>query len=187
MKGNDVMPQGEFQLARAVNMAARMLFLTLFASTTLLAVVLPQFDDYKVPLYKGTIHTPKWIHRGDSGEARDKLGKLVEEPEINFGGKYFLAVHSCGTGCRYYTLTDLSSGRDLNTMDDFATGDPAPKTRDGHDYLTELFSHPDSRMLIAQYHVELGPENKECRERAFLFEEGKLKPITNTRRACRKV
>jgi hypothetical protein len=164
--------------------ASLLILLTL--SVPLLADVLPQFEDYKVPLYRGTIHPPKWIHHGDSGEWRDRLDKLVEEPEINFAGKYFLAVHSCGTGCRYYTLTDLSTGRELNTMDDFATGDPAPKTRDGHDYLTELFSHPDSKMLVAQYHVELSLENKECRERVFLFEGGKVKPITNTLRACRK-
>ena len=74
----------------------------------------PRFEDYAVAVYTGRIQRPKWIHPGPSGEWRDKLGKLVEPPEINFAGKYFVAVHSCGTSCRYYTMTDLSSGRELN-------------------------------------------------------------------------
>src|SRR5438128_1660159 len=83
---------------------------------------LPRFEEYRVPLYRGAIHRPKWIHHGSTGEWRDRLEKLVDEPEINFAGKYFIAIHSCGTGCAYYTLTDLSSGRDLNLLDDFSTG-----------------------------------------------------------------
>jgi hypothetical protein len=147
---------------------------------------LPRFEDYEVPLYRGAIHPPRWIRHVGGGEWRDDLGKLVEPPEINFAGKYFIAVHSCGTGCRYYTLTDLSSGRDLDMLGMFATAEPPPKTRDGHEYMTVLFSRPDSKVLVAQYRVELGQGGEECRERVFLFEDGKLKPVTNTRRACRE-
>ena len=146
----------------------------------------PRFEDYEVALYGGPTRPPKWVSRGAQGEARDELGKLVDDPHINFAGKYFLVGHSCGTGCRYYTLTDLSSGRDLGVMDIFTTAEPRPKTLDGHDYLTELFTRPGSRMLVAQYHVELSPDREECRERVFLFENGRLRPITKTRRGCRE-
>ena len=148
---------------------------------------LPRFEDYQVPLYRGAIHPPKWIRHAEGDEWRDDIGKLVDPPEVNFAGKYFITLHGCGTGCGYYTLTDLSSGRDLNVLDSFSYGEPSPKTREGHTYTTELFSRPDSRMLVAQYHVESGQENEECRERVFLFEGGRLKPITNTLRACGKL
>lgn len=129
---------------------------------------------------------PKWIRHVRGGTWRDALDKLVIPPEINFAGKYFMAVHSCGTGCRYYTLTDLSTGRELSALEQFTTAEPPPKTRDGHTYLTELFSRPDSSMLVAQYHVDLGDGNEECRERVFLFKGGRLKPTTSTRRMCRE-
>ncbi len=69
---------------------------------------LPRFEDYEVSLHRGKTHLPKWIRRVSEGEWRDDLGKLVESPQVNFAGKYFVAAHSCGTGCRYYTMTDLS-------------------------------------------------------------------------------
>ncbi len=158
----------------------------LTASAPLLAGAFPRFEDYPAEPYRGAIHKPKWIHQGDSGEPRDALDKLVIDTEINFAGKYFICVHSCGTGCRYYTLTDLSTGRDSDLLDMFATAEPTPKTRDGRDYLTELFSRPDSRMLVAQYHVSMYTSKEECRERLFLFDGGRLKPLTATRRACGK-
>ena len=144
----------------------------------------PRFSDYPVPLYQGAIHPPGWIRQGTDGEIRDDLDKLVEPPEINFAGKYFIAVHSCGTSCRYYTLTDLSSGRDLETLSSFASAEPPPRTRDGHTYITILVHRPASRMLVAQYHVELKLGKEECRERVFLFDGQKLKPVTKTRYHC---
>lgn len=146
---------------------------------------LPRFEDYQVPVYRGATRPPKWIrHIGNVW--RDNLGKLVEPPEINFAGKYFIVAHSCGTGCRYYTLTDLSLGRDLKVLGMFTTAEPPPKTRDGQSYLTELFSRPNSKMLVAQYHIELRQSGEECRERVFMFEGVRLKPATRTRRACRE-
>ena len=175
------------QLARPVAVRSCIIFLIILTSfAPLLADTLPQFEAYPAPPYRGVIHRPEWIRRGGSGEWRDDLGKLVDDPEVNFAGRYFICVHSCGTGCRYYTLTDLSSGRDLDLLEMFATAEPTPKTRDGRDYLTELFSHPDSRMLVAQYHIGLYQGEGECRERVFLFDGGKLKPITGTRRGCRE-
>jgi len=123
--------------------------LVLFIGTPLLAQVLPRFEDYAVAPYRGQIHAPKWIRHVGGDEWRDNLGKLVDPPEINFAGKYFIAVHSCGTGYRYYTLTDLSSGRALDVLNDFATTEPPPKTRDGHQYIADLISRANSKMLVA--------------------------------------
>lgn len=173
------------QLKRPEASKLSILFLIILTSAPLLAEALPRFEDYPASPYRGVIHRPKWIRHGSSGEWRDDVGKLVDDPEINFAGRYFICVHICGTGCRYYTLTDLSSGHDLDMLEVFATAEPTPKTRDGREYLTELFSRPDSRMLVAQYHIGL-PQEEECRERIFLFDSGKLKPITGTRRGCRK-
>ncbi len=147
---------------------------------------LPRFEDYEVSSYRGAIRPPKWIHHVGDDEWRDHFGKLVAAPEINFAGKYFIAVHSCGTSCTYYTLTDLSSGRDLDVLDRFSAGGPRQRTREGHEYRTKLFSRPNSTMLVAQYYVALRQGSEECHERAFVFEDGRLKPITRTRRACRE-
>jgi hypothetical protein len=181
------MMKEKFRLTRvAVTRLSTAFLVICFIYAPLLAGDLPRFEDYGAPFYGEAIHPPKWIrHIGGDGW-RDNLGKLVGPPEINFAGKYFIAVHSCGTGCRYYTLTDLSTGSDLDLLKMFAAAEPSPKTRDGRGYITELFSRPDSRVLVAQYHIGLNHGDEECRERVFLFESGKLEPVTNTRRVCRK-
>jgi hypothetical protein len=143
----------------------------------------PRFEDYEIAVYTGTIHRPKWIRRVRGDEWRDNIGKLVEPPEINFAGKYFVAVHSCGTGCRYYTMTDLSSGRELNLLNDFGAAEPPPKTREGYPYVTNLVTRANSKLLVAQYRID-SPRGEECRERAFVFDGDKLTPTTGTRRTC---
>ncbi|HEV8525600.1 MAG TPA: hypothetical protein VGQ71_13975, partial [Terriglobales bacterium] len=108
------MPEEKLQPTPTGAIVLSTLFLVLFVlSTSLRADVLPQFEDYEVPLYRGAIHPPKWIRHVAGDEWRDDLGKTVDPPEVNFAGRYFIAMHSCGTGCRYYTLTDLSSSRDI--------------------------------------------------------------------------
>jgi hypothetical protein len=145
----------------------------------------PRFEDYEVVIYRGTIHGPKWIRRVADDEWRDEVGKLVAPPEINFAGKYFVALHSCGTGCRHYTMTDLSSGKELDLLKDFGAAESPPKTRDGHPYITDLLTRANSRLLVAQFRVE-SPRGEECRERAFILEGVKITPVTNTRRSCTK-
>jgi hypothetical protein len=161
--------------------------LVMFVGLTLPATgqTAPRFEDYEVAIYKGTIHRPAWIRRVANDEWRDELGKLVEPPEINFAGKYFVSVHSCGTGCRYYTMTDLSSGRELNLLKDFGAGEPPPTTREGYPYVTDLVTRANSKLLVAQFRVD-SPRGDECRERVFVFEGEKITPVTNTRRTCTK-
>lgn len=144
---------------------------------------LPRFEDYEVAVYTGSIRLPKWIRQVDSDEWRDELGKLVDPPEVNFAGKYYVSVHSCGTGCRYYTMTDLSSAREFELLRDFGTAEPPPKTREGYPYVTDLVTRANSKLLVAQFRVE-SPGGVECRERAFVLEGEKITPVTNTRRTC---
>ena len=159
------------------------LFVFFSLTPTFSAQSLSRFEDYQVAAYAGTIHQPNWIRHTAAGEWRDNTGKIVETPEVNFAGKLFVVLHSCGTGCRYYTMTDLSSGRELNLLNPFGAAEPPSKTRDGYPYLADLITRANSKMLVAQYHVELrGAE--ECRERTFVFDGDKLTPITGTRRTC---
>jgi hypothetical protein len=171
-----------------MNFFIRTIFLLIICAVSISAQPknLPRFEDYQTPLYKGKIHLPKWITHVSSDQWRDDLGKLSEPPEINFAGKYFVTIHSCGTGCGYYTMTDLSTGRELDLVNIFSFAEPAPKTRDGFEYTTELIYRPNSKMLIVQYNVELKQGKYECRERIFSFKAGKLKPISNTGRECQK-
>lgn len=147
----------------------------------------PRFEDYKVPLYTKELHNPGWITHIRGDEWRDELNKLVSPPEINFAGKYFICAHSCGTGCSYYTLTDLSSGRELEVLDKLKTMGPRQKTRNKDKYFIELMSRPNSKMLVVQYQSELNQRKPECWERVYLFEGERLQPITNIRRRCRKL
>ena len=162
--------------------AVLILLIPLLMAGSLFAQSVIRFEDYQVSVYTGAIHQPKWIQRITEGEWRDDLGKLVEPPEINFAGKYFVARHSCGTGCRYYSLTDLSSGRDLDLLKAFDAVEPPPKTRDGYPYITDLITRANSKLLVAQYHVGLRGET--CRERSFVLDGEKLTPINNTPRTC---
>ena len=168
-------------MKNAITVAVSLMFFSLTPS--LVAQSFSRFEDYEVSVYTGSIHRPKWIRHVGGDEWRDNLGKLVDPPEVNFAGKYFVVVHSCGTGCRYYTMNDLSSGRALDLLKDFGAAEPPPKTRDGYPYVTDLITRANSKLLVAQYHVEL-PNGEECRERSFVLDGEKLTPIVNTRRTC---
>jgi hypothetical protein len=165
------------------SMTVLLIFLSLTLQVT--GQTSARFEEYGVAIYRGTIHRPKWIRRVADDEWRDELGKLVEPPEINFAGKYFVSVHSCGTECRYYTMTDLSSGRELDLLKDFDAVEPQPKTREGYPYITDLVTRANSKLLVGQFHID-SPRGDECRERAFILEGEKIMPVTNTRRSCTK-
>jgi hypothetical protein len=56
---------------------------------------------------------------------------------------------------------------------------------DGREYLTELAGQADSRLLIAQYHIETVTEpTDECRVQAFVLEGETLRPITEVMNGC---
>jgi hypothetical protein len=80
-------------------------------------------------------------------------------------------------------MTNLSTGRDLNVLKDFDSGEPALKTREGYTYVAILVTRANSKLLVAQYRID-SPRGEECRERAFVFNGNQLTAITGTRRTC---
>jgi hypothetical protein len=132
------------------------------------------------------------------GVFKGRLHEIYKSSEINFAGKYFVTFERCGINdCIAYYLFDLTTGKQLFTLDMFLNDYPNTKTNDGYTYTTELIYWPNSRLLVAQYWVE--KEKKivkyrdyeeivvtkyECRERSFILENEKLKPISKTRKLC---
>ena len=107
---------------------------------------------------------------------------------MNFAGEYYLAAHSCGTCCRYYTLNNLRTDGDVTKVRMFDTGDTPPVTKDGHTYVAVLYFKPDSKLLIVQYELDLCTpiENNQCRQRYFIFKDGKFTAISKTFPSCTK-
>lgn len=151
--------------------------------------ILPKFSDYPAEVYSGKLKLPTYYKKmGDVW--RDDMGKMVSSPMINFAGKYHIGIHSCGVGCRYYTLSNLVNGSDSDALDMFSNDADRPqKTSDGRFYITDLIGRAGSVMLVAQYHIEQsGALKEECRERIFyLTDDGrKIKSITKTINRCEK-
>ncbi len=144
-----------------------------------------QFDQYPVEIYKGPMHTPSGLRNID-GSWRDESGKMVAPPEVTFAGEYYLAVHSCGADCRYYQLSNLRTGTDIDEISRFSTGEMPPKTEDGHSYLTILHYQPDSRLIIAEYLLDFdGRDAKEaCRQQYFVLEGDKIRALSQVFRFC---
>ena len=138
------------------------------------------FSEYSVDLYRGDMHISRDISRDHQGVWRDGAGKAIAKPEVNFAGRYYLGVHSCGASCRFYSLTDLSTGADLDALNMFASTDPPPTTRDGYRYVSYLTTKPDSVLLIATYVIDT-PSGTKCRERPFALQELTLVPVARTK------
>jgi hypothetical protein len=164
-------------------------------------------SDFPVEVYKGKLRNPKGFNIDQDGNFwefkvhnKDKnsweFNKMIIKPQINFAGKYFITLHSCGTGCRYYRMHDLTSGKELAALKMFASAEPTPKTKDGWEYITRLHHEKDSNLLVAQFLLEkryfkdeeeLEPVLlQKCRERSYVFdfENEVLKPISKTRYTC---
>jgi hypothetical protein len=151
--------------------------------------MLPKFSDYSVDAYRGPLRIPSY-YKKDGEDWRDDMGKLIAPPAINFAGKYYIGIHSCGADCRYYSISDLADGSESNALDMFSNDGSHPqKTSDGRSYIVNLLSRPTSNMLVAQYHIEQNQTSEqECRERVFLLRgDGKqVKSITGTISFCEK-
>src|ERR1700733_8556543 len=68
------------------------------------------FNKYPVEVYRGHVKIPPEFHKDSEGLWQDESGKPASQPQVNFAGEYYLAVHSCGTCCRYYSLNNLRTG-----------------------------------------------------------------------------
>ncbi|MGF6305770.1 MULTISPECIES: hypothetical protein [Paraburkholderia] len=80
---------------------------------------LPNFSDYSIDVYHGTLKIPTYYKKVDDAW-RDDVGKTVAPIGINFARKYYIGTHSCGASCRYYTLSNLVSGSESNALDMFS-------------------------------------------------------------------
>ncbi len=145
-----------------------------------------QFEQYPANVYHGTLRTPTGLKQDKDGIWYDEGGRLIIAPKITFAGQYYLSAHTCGTGCRYYQLSNLRTGVDISAVSMFNANEPFPKTRDGHPYLTVLHYKSDSRLLIAEYHLDFDDPDKHetCRQRYFVLEDGTLKSISKTFSFC---
>jgi hypothetical protein len=146
----------------------------------------PQFYQFSVGVYRGHIKTPREFHKDTDGLWLDDLGKPASAPRVNFAGEYYLAAHSCGTCCRYYTLSNLRAGGEIRQVSMFDASEPIPTTKDGHTYIPILFFKPDSRLLIVQYEYDLCTpvEHNQCRQRYFVFEDGRFRSLSKTLLPC---
>ncbi|WP_322105193.1 hypothetical protein [Paraburkholderia sp. J41] len=145
-----------------------------------------EFLKYSVDVFKGELKIPDYYKKTADGW-RDDEGKLVDIPHVNFSGKYFIGRHSCGTECVYYTLSDLTTGKDYDYLDMFSSGGDTPTlTRDGRRYLTELLSKANSRLLVAKYHISASTNRgEECRQKEFLLNStGRISPLSTTTTQC---
>jgi hypothetical protein len=145
-----------------------------------------QFEQFPVSVYAGRIHIPHGLHRIGDGEWIGSNGKAATPRRVTFAGEFYLAAISCGTDCRYYQLTDLRTGTDIPGIRMFAGAEPLPVTIDGHPYLTILYFKPDSRLLIAEYHLDPDQPGKTetCRRSYFTFEKSKIRAISKTFSNC---
>ncbi|MDR2152337.1 MAG: hypothetical protein LBO72_05920 [Helicobacteraceae bacterium] len=162
------------------------IFLALVGALGASSTTTSYFETHSVSVYKGKIIVPDKFKKDSEGVWRDEFGKGMDEPHINFAGKYFLSLHSCGAECRYYQLADLTSGRSVSGLEMFASGDPPNLTREGYRYMTILDYGADSRAIVAQYQIDTDIVGEyDCRERVFVFDETEqIKPISKTRYGC---
>lgn len=146
-----------------------------------------QFGQFPANVYRGHIKIPREFHKDSDGLWVDESGHPSFPPHINFAGEYFLAAHTCGTCCRYYTLNNLRTGGEVKNVSMFDAGDPTPLTKDGRTYVPILFYKPDSSLLVVQYELDLCTttvQKKQCRQRYFVFKDDRFTAISRTFQSC---
>jgi hypothetical protein len=178
-----------FEMKLQVHMLFRPLLLGILLGFPLFALAQArqfQFEQFPVKVYQGPIKIPDGLHKDEDGQWRNDDGKPAAASEVGFAGEYYLPAHSCGTGCRYFDLVSLRTGVSVPAISMFNAGEPLPVTKDGRPYLTMLYYRPDSCMLIAEYHLDFDDPNKTetCRQRYFVLEGDKLRPISRTFPFC---
>jgi hypothetical protein len=144
-----------------------------------------QFEQFPVAVYHGNPKvSPEFF--GETGSWRKEPGKASFKLKPNFAGEYYLDVRSCGTCCRYYSLNNLRTGAAVKEVSMFDAGDPSPLTKDGHSYVPILITRPGSALMIVQYEIDLCTpvQNNPCRQRYFVFRNGRFKAISGTTSSC---
>lgn len=127
--------------------------------------LLEEFNKYPAKIYQGEHKIPK-DYQCSNGECRDINNKIVDL-SINFAGKYSIIAHSCGAGCRFYSMLNVENGEDnLKILSQFNT---IPDV-DGKETIDDLLSKNDSRLLIVRTTSDTG-----CKQKNFLLDGNALK------------
>lgn len=130
--------------------------------------LLEEFNKYPAKIYQGEHKIPK-DYQCSNGECRDINNKLVDL-SINFAGKYSIIAHSCGAGCRFYSMLNVENGEDnFEILSPFNT---TPDV-DGKETIDDLLSKSDSRLLIVQT-----ISDTDCKQKSFLFDGNALRPLS---------
>jgi hypothetical protein len=155
-----------------------------------------EFKQFPAEVYQGKHHVPHYLRKDpDGGWIEADTGKPAAAPAVTFAGEYDLAAYTCGTCCRFYKMTSMRTGREVNKVSMFDTerisdaGEEIDaQTRDGHPYVPVLHFKPNSNLLIVQYQLDLctiGAKST-CRQRYYVFEKGEFRSISKTLPFCTK-
>ena len=150
-------------------------------------------SNYSVDVYNGKLYIPISFEHKSDGFWYDENGKKIMDPVINFAGKYFISDPGCNGLCEVSRIYDMTSGKELSgLLDMFDNKKPLPRTHDGWEYTSRKQHRADSRLLVVQYWLSKSvPQGSGkyktiygCRERSFIMENEKIKPISKTRPYC---
>lgn len=124
-------------------------------------------------IYNGKIILPHdYQNDKSSGIIRDAAYKMVDVT-LNFAGKYSIVRHSCGAGCMYITLIDLSSGNeDYDLFSKFSLNEINTFQIDGEKYITYPVSVKESYGVIMKYIPDI--DGNLCYEQKFILQNNKL-------------
>lgn len=117
------------------------------------------------------------------------MGKVINPPAVSVGGRYYIAWHSCGAACRYFTLSDLSSGRESAAPSIFSNKGIEPMRDEwGRAVVVDINSRPDGFLIQVKYHVDsMDGHPEDCTERYYVLNKGgsKIRAVTSTLRGCK--
>lgn len=106
------------------------------------------FNQYPSQNFEGKYTIPPAYQLQSNGqEYRDENNLSIGEIKANFAGKFCIILHPCGSGCRFYSLLDLESGREnYEILGDFNT---TPDEREKPS-IDVLISRKESKLLIVR-------------------------------------
>lgn len=107
---------------------------------------------------------------------KSRLKKLIKKRKINFAGSYSVASIGCGTGCSFWLVVDLATGK--TPKDELMTvsycNDNSPKR------FKTILSRADSR-LLAIVGTSTMSSNPQCMLYYYVEDNGKIKLIKKTK------
>lgn len=119
---------------------------------------LDDFSQHPSQSFEGKYTIPPTYQLQSNGwEYRDENNLSIGEIKANFAGKFCIILHPCGSGCRFYSLLDLESGREnYEILSDFNT---TPDEREKPS-IDALISRKESNLLIVRFFLRTILANK---------------------------